>query len=522
MTTKIKNEFDVLIVGSGIAGLMSALRLSKKLNIAIIAKKKLTESSSFFAQGGISAVLDKADSFEKHTQDTLKTAQKLGNEKNIRFIVKKAPKVIQYLEEYGVNWTKKTPNYHLTKEGGHSERRVIHCDDKTGENIQNTLISQIKNATNITIFEKNIAVDLIINNQQCIGAYVLNIQTNQVNTYLATQTILATGGASKTYLYTSNPDTSTGDGIAMAYRAGCPIVNMEFTQFHPTCLYHPQAKSFLISEALRGEGAKLIHKNGIRFMQNYDKRLELAPRDIVSRAIDNEMKTKGLDCVYLDISFKSNSWIEKHFPNILKKCLEFNIDIRKQAIPIVPAAHYTCGGVKTNVIGQTNLSNLYVLGESASTGMHGANRLASNSLLECLVMANENSQYINQQNICPNNFKALNWDDSNVVLSQEKVVVQHLWDELRLIMWNFVGIVRNNKRLEYALKKVTEIQKEVDEYYRAYNITNDLIELRNLVQVSLLIITSAIQRKESRGLHYNSDYPNTLKTAQNTILQKNI
>lgn len=502
-------NFDVLIIGSGTAGLMNALALSTDLKIAIISKNNLNDGCSYFAQGGISAVLDKNDNFQNHIDDTLKTAAGLGDKKAVRFMVENAPSAITDLKNYGVEFSQKNNFYHLTKEGGHSQRRVVHKDDKTGEAVQNTLIKQIKKRKNITIFENHIAIDLIKNDTTAIGAYIFNKKNNCVYTFLATHIILATGGSSKVYLYTSNPDTSTGCGIAMAYRLGCVIENMEFTQFHPTCLYHKNAKSFLISESLRGEGAKLKLADGFEFMGNYDEKKELAPRDIVARAIDNEMKTKGLDCVYLDISFKNDTWIKQHFPKIFKTCLSFGIDICKEPIPVVPAAHYSCGGVKTNFNGETNIKNLYAIGEVACTGVHGANRLASNSLLECLVFAKSCANKINNKKRKKNNsINCVVWDDSRVKTSYEKVVVSHLWDELRLIMWNFVGIVRSNKRLNYAHKKITQIQIEVDEYYRDYYISSDLIELRNLTQIAKLIINSALERQESRGLHFNIDTPN--------------
>jgi L-aspartate oxidase len=520
--------FDVLIIGSGSAGLMSALTLSKDLNVGLVSKNNLNDCCSFFAQGGISAVLDKKDSFENHINDTLKAAAGLGDEKAIRFMVENGPSAIQNLKDFGVEFSQENNHYHLTKEGGHSQRRIVHKADKTGEAVQNTLIKQTKKRKNITIFENHIAIDLIKNKKntadtKVIGAYVLNKKDTTIKTFLANDIILATGGSSKVYLYTSNPDTSTGCGVAMAYRLGCEIVNMEFTQFHPTCLYHKNAKSFLISESLRGEGAKLILADGSEFMHNYDEKCELAARDIVARAIDNEMKTKGLDCVYLDISFKDKDWIKQHFPKILKTCLSFGIDICKEPIPVVPAAHYSCGGIKTNLNGETDVKNLYAIGEVAWTGVHGANRLASNSLLECLVFAKSCANKINNKPNKPsdklNKNNAITWDDSRVRTSYEKVVVSHLWDELRLIMWNFVGIVRSNKRLNYAHKKITQIQIEVDEYYRDYYISNDLIELRNLTQVSKLIIESALERQENRGLHFNLDTLNKHTQPKNTVLK---
>ena len=514
-----QHHFDVLIIGTGSAGLMSALQLSEDLSVALIAKDKLLEGSSYYAQGGISAVLDSADNFESHIKDTLSTGSNLGDEKAVRFMVENAPDAIASLEEMGVLFTQEDGQYHLTTEGGHSNRRVAHVADKTGQSIQTNLLESVKSKKNICLFENFIAIDLLKKNKQCYGAYILNKSNNEVESFIAHQTIIATGGASKTYLYTSNPDTSTGDGIAMAYRAHCNIVNMEFTQFHPTCLYHPHAKSFLISEALRGEGAKLILPNGETFMYKYDKRAELAARDIVARAIDSEMKINGFDCVYLDISFKEKDWIQAHFPTIDKKCGSFGIDISKQAIPVVPAAHYSCGGVQTNLNAQTNVGNLYAVGEVAHTGVHGANRMASNSLLECMVFAKACANHINTQ-IFKQDYPNFNdWDASRASPSKEKVMVSHLWDEVRRIMWNFVGIVRSNKRLRAAKMRLTQIQNEVDEYYHLYLVSSDLIELRNLITTAQITVESAILRTESRGLHYNEDYPNTADTIKNTLVK---
>ncbi|WP_190600317.1 L-aspartate oxidase [Candidatus Vesicomyidisocius sp. SY067_SCS001] len=517
-----QHNFDVLIIGTGSAGLMSALQLSNNLNVALISKDKILEGCSYYAQGGISAVLDINDNFTTHVQDTLLTAAGLGDETAIRFMVENAPKAIASLEHSGVKFTKNKnkKNYHLTTEGGHSRRRVAHVADKTGQSIQTNLLKNVKEKSNITLFESYIAIDLLIKSYDCYGAYVLNKNTNQVESFISHKTIIATGGASKTYLYTSNPDTSTGDGIAMAYRAKCIITNMEFTQFHPTCLYHPHAKSFLITEALRGEGGKLILQNGKAFMHEFDNREELAPRDIVARAIDVQIKTHGFECVYLDISFKNKIWIKQHFPTIYKKCKSLGIDISKNAIPVVPAAHYTCGGVQTNLDGQTNINNLYAIGEVAHTGVHGANRMASNSLLECVVFAKSCANYINQQSKTLTYKKFSQWDASKVAPSKEKVVVSHLWDEIRRIMWNFVGIVRSNKRLKYAQYRLNQIQTEVNDYYKLYLISSNLIELRNLIQTAQLIVKSAIFRTESRGLHYNEDHPQQSNHPINTIIKK--
>ena len=515
-----QHHFDVLIIGTGSAGLMSALQLSDKLSVALIAKDKPLEGSSYYAQGGISAVLDSNDNFETHINDTLSTGAGLGNKAAVRLMIEQAPEAIADLEKIGTAFTSKNGRYHLATEGGHSNRRIAHVADKTGQSIQTNLLEQVKSRGNIRLFENFIAIDLLSENQHCYGAYILNKLTNQIESFIAHKTIIATGGASKSYLYTSNPDTSTGDGIAMAYRAYCPIVNMEFTQFHPTCLYHPHAKSFLISEALRGEGAKLILPNGDAFMHSYDYRGELAPRDIVARAIDAEMKIHGFDCVYLDISFKSKSWIKTHFPTINQKCLAFGIDMSERPIPVVPAAHYSCGGIETDLNALSNISNLYAVGEVAHTGVHGANRMASNSLLECIVFAKACAKHINQQTLASKHPNFDDWDASKVSLSKEKVVVSHLWDEIRRIMWNFVGIVRSNKRLHFAEKRLNQIQIEVDEYYRLYLISSDLIELRNLVKTAQIIVQSAINRVESRGLHYNEDYPQQSKNSINTIITR--
>ena len=513
-------QFDVLIIGSGAAGLMSSIQLSKNLSVAVIAKDKILEGSSYYAQGGISAVLDPDDNFESHITDTMNTGFHLGNKASIKFMVEQAPQAIIDLEKTGVKFSNINNKYDLTTEGGHSSNRVAHVADKTGQSIQVNLLAHAKKYKNITLFEEYVAVDLIVQDNCCYGSYVLDKNTKEVLTFSSKKTILATGGASKSYLYTSNPDTSTGDGIAMAYRAGCEITNMEFTQFHPTCLFHPHAKSFLISETLRGEGAKLILPDGQEFMHKYDERLELAPRDIVARAIDNEMKVHGFDCVYLDFSFKEAEWIKTRFPTITQRCSELGIDISKDPLPVVPAAHYTCGGVDTNIDAQSNINNLYAVGEVAHSGVHGANRMASNSLLECIVFAKSCAEHINASSLDFLSHDIPRWDDSRVAPSKEKVVIAHLWHEIRLIMWNFVGIVRSNNRLKSAYFKIQQINKEVDEYYRLYTVTEDLIELRNLAQTSKIIVESALSRKESRGLHFNQDYPNQLNEIENTVIIK--
>jgi len=529
--------FDVIILGTGAAGLTVALELAEQsksspqanneLNIALISKASITAGSTLYAQGGIAAVLDEAhDSIDSHIQDTLDAGAGLCHEDSVRFTIENSKAAIQWAISQGVMFSKEDNNesYHLTREGGHSQRRVIHSADATGKAISHGLIEQLKRHANIKIFEHHLAVDLILapdNPKQCIGIYLLDTHNNQVIEVPAKFTVLATGGASKVYLYTSNPDSSTGDGIAMAWRAGCRVANMEFNQFHPTCLYHPKAKSFLITEALRGEGAKLKLPDGTLFMHKFDEREELAPRDIVARAIDYEMKRTGSDFVYLDITHKSPEFIKDHFPTIYKRCLTFGIDMTREPIPVVPAAHYTCGGVMTDLKGQTDITNLFAVGETAFTGLHGANRMASNSLLECLVFGKAAAEKIKAE---LDNYQCESplppWDDSRVTGSEEGVVVTHNWDELRRFMWNYVGIVRKNKRLLHARQRINILKREIDDYYRQYLINGDLIELRNLVTVAELIINSAMQRKESRGLHYTLDYPykDDKKFLKDTIL----
>lgn len=525
---------DVLVIGAGIAGLSLALHVAANTRVVLLAKSHLTESSSLYAQGGIAAVLDNdADSLESHILDTVNAGSGLCRPETVQFVVENGPDAITWLIEAGVPFTRngsadRTYAYHLTREGGHRHRRVIHAADQTGKAIIDTLESRIHEHPNITLLEHYIAVDLITGDKlgletgnRCLGAYVLNKQTGKVEAFSASFTILATGGASKSYLYTSNPDTSTGDGIAIAWRAGCRVANMEFVQFHPTCLHHPKAKSFLISEAVRGEGGKLRLPDGSAFMQQHDPRGELAPRDIVARAIDFEMKKRGLDCVHLDISHRPTAFIIEHFPNIYRVCQQLGFDITKHPIPVVPAAHYTCGGIITNLNGQTDLDGLYAIGECTHTGLHGANRLASNSLLECLVFARAAVRDIDQRSqSAPHVSVALpDWDESRVIDADEEVVVSHNWEELRHFMWDYVGIVRTDKRLERARHRVDLLKKEINEYYANFKISNDLIELRNLVVVAELIIRCAQARKESRGLHYTLDYPDTSSgTAKETVM----
>lgn len=529
--------FDVIIVGTGAAGLTIALELAEQIQtpsksadkprIALISKGPILEGSTLYAQGGIAAVLDEDnDSIDCHVKDTINAGAGLCHPDSVQFTIEHGKEAIQWVIDKGVIFSREdaSDEFHLTREGGHTQRRVIHAADATGKALSEGLLSQVKNKPGIKLFEHHLAVDLILspdNSSQCVGIYLLDTQTNQVIAVPAKFTVLATGGASKVYLYTSNPDSSTGDGIAMAWRAGCRIANMEFNQFHPTCLYHPKAKSFLISEALRGEGAKLKLLDGTPFMHKFDEREELAPRDIVARAIDYEMKRTGSDYVYLDISHKSAEFIKAHFPTIYKRCLSFGIDITSEPIPVVPAAHYTCGGIMTDLDGQTDLNNLFAIGETAFTGLHGANRMASNSLLECLVFAKAAAEKIHAQlpqYECEPQLPP--WDDSRVTGSEEGVVVTHNWDELRRFMWNYVGIVRKNKRLLLAKQRVKLLQREIDDYYRQYLINSDLIELRNLAIVAELIINSAMKRKESRGLHYTLDYPykDDKKFLKDTIL----
>ncbi|QQS52996.1 MAG: L-aspartate oxidase [Candidatus Competibacteraceae bacterium] len=510
---------DVLIIGGGAAGLSLALRMADSARVAVLTKGPLSEGSTYYAQGGVSAVLDAGDSIESHLKDTLIAGAGLCHADTVRFTVEYGRAVIEWLSAQGTPFTRESSaeggsEYHLHREGGHSHRRIVHAADATGRAIQTTLEQRARQHPNITLNEQCSAIDLItgrklgLGGNRCLGAYVLNRHTGQVEVCAARFVVLATGGASRVYLYSSNPDGSTGDGIAMAWRAGCRIANMEFIQFHPTCLYHPQAKSFLISEAMRGEGGILLLPDGTRFMQNFDSRLELAPRDIVARAIDHEMKRLGAECVYLDISHKPAEFIRSHFPNIDAKCREYGFDLTRELLPVVPAAHYTCGGILTDLAGRTDLEGLYAIGETACTGLHGANRMASNSLLECLVFAGAASEDIRTRlPEIPNPPVLPEWDESRVTDSDEEVVVTHNWQELRRFMWDYVGIVRTDKRLQRARHRAELLLREIDEYYGNFRISSDLIELRNLALVADLIIRSALERKESRGLHYTLDYP---------------
>lgn len=525
-------HYDVLIIGSGLAGLTLALNLAKFLKIALVTKKKLNDSASAWAQGGIAAVLSIEDSPDTHIRDTLIAGAGLCNEAMTRYIVENGPAAVNWLIDHGVNFTRDEQHetgFHLTREGGHSVRRIIHSDDATGKVIQLTLGEQVLQHPNIDVLEQHIAVDLITNQKlsqrqpaegnRCLGAYILDKESNKVRTIGAQNTILATGGTGKVYLYTTNPDVATGDGIAMGWRAGCRVVNMEFIQFHPTCLFHPHAKSFLISEAVRGEGGLLKLPNGERFMPQHDARAELAPRDIVARAIDFEMKKRGLDCVFLDISHKPADFLKQHFPTIYKFCLNLGIDITREPIPVVPAAHYTCGGVMTDRRGRTDIDHLYAVGETAYTGLHGANRLASNSLLECLVIGMSAASDITEQS--PSANPALpNWDESRVTDADEEIVISHNWDELRRFMWSYVGIVRTNKRLQRAQHRIDLLREEISEYYANFRVSSDLLELRNLVCTADLIVRSAMLRHESRGLHYSLDFPDTLPQERDTVLAR--
>ena len=522
---------DVLIIGSGAAGLTLALCLAKSARVTVLAKGRLDEGSTNFAQGGVAAVLDAEDSIESHIEDTLNAGAGLCDPDVVTYTAEHGQEAIQWLIGQGVPFTSEInaegiEEYHLTREGGHSHRRVIHAADATGQAIETSLLAQALDNHNIQLLENRIAVDLITENhgeqgKRCVGAYVLNRDSDHVESFAARCVILATGGASKVYLYTSNPDGSTGDGIAMGWRAGCRVANMEFNQFHPTCLYHSKAKSFLITEAVRGEGGILLLPDGTRFMPQFDERAELAPRDVVARAIDHEMKRLGAECVYLDISHKPAEFIKSHFPTVYQRCLDFGFDMTREPIPVVPAAHYTCGGIITDYRGRTDLDGLYAIGETAYTGLHGANRMASNSLLECLVFGMAAARDIEASiGGIPMPGALTPWDESRVTDSDEEVVVSHNWEELRHFMWDYVGIVRTDKRLQRAKRRVDLLIKEIAEYYGNFRVTNDLLELRNLVSVADLIIRSAMERKESRGLHYTLDYPQpvAVPTPQPTIL----
>jgi L-aspartate oxidase len=525
-----QRKYDALVIGGGIAGLSAALRLADTARVAVLAKGPLTEGSSLYAQGGIAAVLDSDDSVEAHVEDTLVAGAGLCNTSAVSFVVERGAEAIRWLANLGVPFSRdhqlggERP-FNLTREGGHSHRRIVHAADATGRASSTTLEQHVRSHPEIDVFEHHVAVDLITHRlvggseRRCYGAYVLDKESGAMCVFRAKAVVLATGGAGKAYLYTTNPDVSTGDGIAMAWRAGCRVANLEFVQFHPTCLYHPEAKSFLVSEAVRGEGGQLILPDGTRFMLEFDERAELAPRDIVARAIDYEMKRLGLECVYLDISHEPSEFIRERFPNITARCLELGFDITREPVPVVPATHYTCGGVITDLDGCTDLSGLYAIGETAHTGLHGANRLASNSILECLVFATAAAEHVGARLANVDESPALpDWDESWVTDSDEEVLVAHNWDEVRRMMWDYVGIVRTNKRLERARHRIDLLLSEIHDYYAHFRLTNDLVELRNLALVADLIIQCAAHRKESRGLHYTLDYPDRSDPPQDTVL----
>jgi L-aspartate oxidase len=523
-------DIDFLIIGSGIAGLSAAIKLAKSGRVTILTKKTATDTATIYAQGGVACVVSDNDTFDLHELDTIRAGDGLSHEDVVNHVVTSGPERIHELQKFGIEFSTYMgdPNHlDLGREGGHSRRRVLHIQDITGQGLEKTLYDRAISEPNITILEYHIAVDLIreskidgkdINDpghERILGAYVLDVKNNIIITFLSPVVILATGGAGKVYLYTSNPDIASGDGIALAYRAGARVANLEFVQFHPTCLYHPLAKNFLISEALRGEGAMLLDKRGNRFMEKYSQMKEMANRDIVSRAIDMELKKSGDDCVFLDITHKSPDFVITRFPQIHQTCLKFGIDITKELIPVVPAAHYMCGGVVTNIWGETDIKGLFALGETACTGLHGANRLPSNSLLEGVVFPHQTFLRLSDKEYLADilkNFDKVSqkvrvWDKGIAVDLQEAVIVSHNWDIIRRLMWNYVGIVRSNKRLELALQRIKPILEEIDSHYWEYILTSDFTELRNLALVAKLIIQSAFLRKESRGCHFNQDYP---------------
>jgi L-aspartate oxidase len=531
MKTTPELSCDVLVIGSGAAGLSVALRLAERHNVIVLSKGPVSEGSTFYAQGGIAAVFDETDSVESHVEDTLIAGAGIVERQAAEFVASNARQCVQWLIDQGVAFDMQvdaegSESYHLTREGGHSHRRILHAADATGKEVENTLVSKALNHPNIHIIERSNAVDLIVSDKiglpgtrRVVGAWIWNRNKEIVETCHAKAVVLATGGASKVYQYTTNPDIASGDGIAMAWRAGCRVANLEFNQFHPTALFHPQARNFLLTEALRGEGAHLKRPDGTRFMPDFDPRGELAPRDVVARAIDHEMKRLGVDCMYLDISHKPEDFVRQHFPMIYEKLLGLGIDLTKDQVPIVPAAHYTCGGVMVDEHGRADVDGLYAIGEVSYTGLHGANRMASNSLLECLVYGWSAAEDIDRRIGMTRPAPTLPaWDESRVDDADERVILQHNWHELRLFMWDYVGIVRTTKRLERALRRITLLQQEIDEYYANFRVSNNLLELRNLVQVAELIVRCAMERKESRGLHYTLDYPDQLPESGPTVL----
>ncbi|MCU0771204.1 MAG: L-aspartate oxidase [Verrucomicrobia bacterium] len=531
-------QYDFLVLGSGIAGLFFALKVADRGRVAVVTKKNRAESNTNYAQGGIASVTSQEDSFELHVQDTLRAGAGLCHEAVVRTIVEEGPARIRELIDLGMRFTEREIPFgngarelDLGKEGGHSKRRILHAQDMTGREIEHALLSACERHPTIEVLEDHIAIDLIttqklgyVKENRCLGAYVLDNRTGRVETFAARATLLATGGCGKVYLYTTNPDIATGDGVAMAYRAGAAVANMEFIQFHPTCLYHPQAKSFLISEAVRGEGGVLKTFAGCEFMDAVHPLKSLAPRDIVARAIDHEMKRSGADHLWLDITHQPARFIISRFPNIYHNCLRYGIDITKEPIPVVPAAHYQCGGVRTTVDGETDIPGLYAVGEVACNGLHGANRLASNSLLEALVCAHRAARVIGQPEPPDAGIKIPDWQSGNAHDVDELVVVSHNWDEIRRTMWDYVSIVRTNKRLQRALKRITNLQAEIQGFYWDFTVTADLLELRNIATVGELIVRCAMDRKESRGLHYNLDYPETdpALAQKDTVLHRDL
>lgn len=522
-------DLPIVIVGAGLAGLCTALHLADQRRVIVLAKRSVNEAATAWAQGGIVGVLGADDSVSAHVHDTQEAGAGLVDEHSARFISEHSAAAIEWLVEQGVPFTDDATGpmgLHLTREGGHGVRRIAHALDATGKAIHDTLLARAAAHPNITLREQAMAVDLITSRHlgraeapRCYGVYALDIANGRVETLAASAVVLATGGIGKVYRYTTNPDTATGDGIAMAWRAGCRVANMEFIQFHPTCLYHPQERSFLITEALRGEGALLRLPDGTRFMPAHDERAELAPRDIVARAIDFEMKKHGLDCVLLDATPLGEAFLTSHFPMIHARCLQLGIDIARQPIPVVPAAHYTCGGIVTDLDGRADLPGLYAVGEAGYTGLHGANRLASNSLLECVVLGRTCAQHIVREP--PAAALAVpDWDESQVEDADEQVVIAHNWDELRLMMWNYVGIVRTTRRLERALHRIELLKAETRDYYANFRVNRDLLELRNLVDCAELVVRSALMRHESRGLHYSRDFPDALPVSFPTVLTR--